>query len=102
MLPTHGLGDRGGESLCVIPGRPRLDRDDDVESLPARRLDETLQADIREPLSHLGRSLDNRMPRHALAGIEIENQSVGAIEVVAFGSPWVDLDDPGLDEADQA
>jgi hypothetical protein len=53
-------------------------------------------------VSRLPGRLDHVCPAHPLTGIEVEDQTIRLFEVIDSGVPGVNLEDPHLDEADQA
>ena len=73
-----------------------------MEALAARGLDEGGEPLRLEARAHLARRGDHRLPVDALAGVEVEDRLVGALEIVEGRLPAVDLERAALDQPDQA
>jgi hypothetical protein len=72
-----------------------------VEALAARGLHEALKPALFEPAAHIEGRLDHRGPRHALAGIEIEDQPVRSFQLGDRRSPGMHFEDTCLNEIDK-
>src|ERR1041385_3147336 len=89
---AHRLGDALGECLGGVPVGARLDRHYHVQPLAARRLDEAFEPALLQRGGNVARGRDHVAPRSVLAGIEVEDQPVGPLEIVGARAPRMDLD----------
>jgi hypothetical protein len=104
ILIRHRSGHRRGEALDLGPpgGLERLQRRDDMQALAAGCLHEAGEAGVLEPSADGAGGIEHRVPRHALAGIEVHDDLVGMLQIVEGRLPGVDLECAPLDQADQA
>src|SRR5262249_41966652 len=100
-LPCEALGDRASEREAVVPAGTTIDRDDEVQPLPSRGLEEARETQLAELAPQRPRRRDHVAPGHAVAGIEVEHQSVWLLQMLRRRVPGVDLENADLHEADE-
>src|SRR6266446_7383088 len=92
--------DRLGRHPHVLLRRPPHDRHVDVQALRARRLDVVRHPEAAQRLVDDERGLQHLCERRG-AGIEVEVEIVGPIDVVAARVPLVEIDAAQVDEPQQ-
>ena len=73
-----------------------------MQALAAGGLREALQLQGRQPAPHIVRGVDHALPRHVVAGIEIDGDAVGQFRTVGLGAPRMDFQHARLNQLEQA
>jgi hypothetical protein len=73
-----------------------------MEALAAGGLDEALETLPQQVLAHVDGALHDRVPGHAVPGIEVEDEPVGLVRVGERRAPGVDLEHACLDQREEA
>src|SRR4030095_6165184 len=74
---------------------------DGVRPLAPGRLEEALEPLVLQERAQQPGGRDDVAPPHAVAGIEIEDQTIGTLQPLDDGVPGVNLEDADLDESDE-
>src|SRR2546425_4522910 len=96
------LGYRTRECKARRPVRMWYERHDDVQARAAGGLDKALEPQCAQRVADDARAADDASPRHLLARIEVEHESVGMLDVVDDAVPGVDFEDAHLHETDDS
>ena len=73
-----------------------------MQALAAGRLHEALELQRRQPAPHVVRGVDHALPRHVVAGIEIDGDAVGQLRPIGLGAPGMDFEHARLHQLEQA
>jgi hypothetical protein len=73
-----------------------------VQALAAGGLRPAIKPFRRESIAEPKTGLDHKSPLYPLAWIEIENQHVRVLDIVHGRTPRMDLDNPHIDQAQDA
>ena len=73
-----------------------------MQALAAGGLHEAFQLQRRQPAPHVVRGVDHALPRHVVAGIEIDGDAVGQFRTVGLGAPRMDFQHACLNQLEQA
>src|SRR3954468_17746556 len=101
MVRCHSLRDGARKCLGVVPWRGP-DGQDHMQAFSARRLEEGLEAEIRQSLAHLAGGRDDIRPPGAWAWIEVEHEPVAGLQGVGRGAARMDLQYTRLHQGDDA
>ena len=82
---------RLGELLQLVPRVAACERNDDVQPFAARGAQKTGKADCVQAVAHIPRTLDDRFPLHSFAGVQIEHDLVGPLELIFARRPRMNL-----------
>ena len=100
------LGDRQseavGEILDLGPGLARVERRDDMDALAPRQHRPARQPHFAEHVVQLMRGGADLVEAQSFVGIEIEDETIGLLDIGDLRSPAVQLDRAHLDAGEQA
>ncbi len=99
--PLHLARERQGRAPHLIEAPAALDPHVHVHAARARRLGPAAQAVLGEHVAHDQRHAPHVVPAHARAGIEVDPQLVGMVEVIGPHRVRVQIDAPEVDDPEE-